>query len=77
MGNPIPNLTHYKIEQMHWRGALNRCIEQMYWLINIHQYILSLTYQKKKRKRICHYYQRKRKRKDTLLRLEEFRLWKI
>jgi hypothetical protein len=36
MGNPNPNPTRYKIEQMHWRGALNKCIEKMHWLINIH-----------------------------------------
>jgi hypothetical protein len=61
---------------VHWKGALNKCIEQIHWLINIHKYTLSLIYQKKKRKWICHYYQRERKRKDILLRLEEFRLWK-
>jgi hypothetical protein len=43
MGNPNPNPIKCKIEHMHWRGALNKCIEQIHWLINIHQYTLSLS----------------------------------
>jgi hypothetical protein len=49
MGNPNLNPTRYKIEQMHWRSALNKCIEQMYWLINIHQYIFSHLSEKEKK----------------------------
>jgi hypothetical protein len=30
MGNPNPSPTRYKIEQMHWRGALNRCTGEVH-----------------------------------------------
>jgi hypothetical protein len=61
-----------RIEQVHCRGALNKCIEQIRWLINIHQSTLSLTYQKRKEKESVTII-RERKKKDILLRLENFR----
>jgi hypothetical protein len=54
---------------MHWRDALNKYIEQMHWLINISQYTLSDISEKKNESITII-----RERKDTLLRLEEFRL---
>jgi hypothetical protein len=41
-----------RIEQVHCRSALNKYIEQMRWLINIHQSTLSLSHlSEKKRKK--------------------------
>jgi hypothetical protein len=33
-----------------WSGALNKYIEQIHWLINIHQYTLSLLLIRKEKK---------------------------
>jgi hypothetical protein len=95
MGNPNSNPTRYKIEQMHWRGALNKCtggvhwtdaldgcIEQVYWVDALTYkytpvYSISLIRKRKRKwKQICHYYQREKEKKNTLLSLKEFRLWK-
>jgi hypothetical protein len=68
MENLNPNSTRYKIKRctgrVHWTGALRVYRAYVLAYKNTSVYYLSLTYQK--RKRVCHYYQRERKREMIL-----------
>jgi hypothetical protein len=63
MENPNPNLTRYKTdrctEEVYWIGVLNKCIEQICWLINIYQSALPQIYLSEKKKK-CHFCQREK-----------------